>query len=332
LYILVRAVRDQNLYLFTHATTGLITMAMFKMNPMTATTKDRDAAKANGDRLAARLIAAEQAVVARRHEAEQLALDGAADAALDKAEAALRAALDRQSTIAAASTEAGKLLALLESKLAELADKQTRAATAVTVEAWATRLEEIGEEIGPLLSELADIAAKAFAAQIWDANGLATFSKACVSQIPDGCGLVARSVREYAVRVQTGLAGSTLLQAEAPRAAAVIAPSPVVRLFTLQNVSWTVDGRLMTMGKFTDCDLPVETAKRALACRACAPLDSDARRQWSNTRAITRPDPSECVSLDGAEIVKLDDTPVVDGQLTRIDRGKPYEATILRKA
>src|ERR1700738_2792166 len=159
-------------------------MAMFKENPMKATTRDRDAAHANCTRLATKLAAAEQAVIARRSEAQQLALDGADDAALDKAEAALRGALDRQGTISAASAEAAKLLALLESRLAEMHDREARAAPAAECEALAADLEAVGKEIVPLMTRLAAIGERAtkFCA---DGSALASYAALSKTQVPD---------------------------------------------------------------------------------------------------------------------------------------------------
>src|SRR5712671_3771709 len=120
-------------------------MALFPKSPEKTLERERDAAKINVDRLAARAVDAEKAVAARRGEAQQLAFDNADDGLLGKAEAALRGALDRQGTISAASVEAGKLLALLESQLAELLDKKQRSATSVELLAMADDLEQASQ-------------------------------------------------------------------------------------------------------------------------------------------------------------------------------------------
>src|SRR3981081_2999047 len=116
-------------------------MALFPKSPEKTLERERDAAKINVDRLAARAVDAEKAVAARRSEAQQLAFDNADDGVLGTAEAALRGALDRQGTISAASVEAGKLLALLELKIAELLDKKVRATTAAELAEMAISLE-----------------------------------------------------------------------------------------------------------------------------------------------------------------------------------------------
>jgi hypothetical protein len=60
-------------------------------------------------------------------------------------------------------------------------------------------------------------------------------------------------------------------------------------------------------------------------------MDSDVRRQWAGNRPVTHPPADECVSVDGAEVIKIGDAPVVDGTFVRIDRGPAYQAEI-RKA
>jgi hypothetical protein len=93
-------------------------LALFTKQPEKALTRDRDLAKANVDRLAAKISDAEVALIAAKSLAQSRALSGD-DGGLDAAEAAERAALHRHCTLSAAHTEAGKLLALLESQIAK---------------------------------------------------------------------------------------------------------------------------------------------------------------------------------------------------------------------
>jgi hypothetical protein len=70
-------------------------MAFLKSNPEKTLQRDIDAAQANRDRLSAKLVECETAIVERRGAARALARDGADDSALEKAEAAIRSAQDR---------------------------------------------------------------------------------------------------------------------------------------------------------------------------------------------------------------------------------------------
>src|ERR1700721_2004180 len=116
-------------------------MAFFKEAPIKALTRDRDAAKANADRLAVKLTEAEQAVIATKQAAQRAALDGD-DGGLDAAEIAERAALHRHSTLSAAKAEADKMLSFLEESIATVTDQKTRAATAASVNELADELTE----------------------------------------------------------------------------------------------------------------------------------------------------------------------------------------------
>ena len=91
-------------------------MAFFKsIDPLKAMQQSIDIARANRDRLAAKLAECKAAVIARKTAAQVIALDAAADeAALDNAEAATSAVEKRATTIAGAIDEAEQLLAKLE--------------------------------------------------------------------------------------------------------------------------------------------------------------------------------------------------------------------------
>lgn len=306
-------------------------MAMFQKAPDKLLAADLAAKIVERDRLIARLADAVAAVSSATSAATALAVNGATDAVLDGAEAKVRALSDRVTTLKAALVKVEATVVTLEGEYAAHLDQKTRRETGIQCEAMAERVEKIGLAMAPLMKELADVTGRAGAAEIWDARGLNTFAQNCVLQIPEGVALVAASIREHAGRVMAGMARATLLAPAVPAKTVAVAEPKVVRVFTLQNIKWTADDcRLMTISKFVDCDLPVETAKRALASRACAPMDSDVRRQWAGNRPVTHPFPDQCVSVDGADVVKIDAP--IDATFTRIDRGAPFEATILRKA
>jgi hypothetical protein len=306
-------------------------MAYFQKDPAKTMAADLAAKNAERAKLIARLTDAENAVVAATSAATELAVAGADDNQLDRAEGKVTAARERLSTLRAALARIGETIVALENAYAEHKDKTTRRQTARECEKMADDIEQVQKDIDPVLERLVAITARAAAAQIWDAAGLHTYADSSKTQIPAAIAAVALALREHGLRVMDGReARATLLTAEAPRVAVTVVEPVVVRVFTLQNISWTVDGRVTTASKFCDVDLPPETAKRALASHACAPTDSDVRRQWAGSRPMTHPDPDQCVSIDGAVIVALD-APVVDGQFVRVDRGPAYQAEF-RKA
>src|SRR3981081_679289 len=118
-------------------------MAIFKANPEKALQRDIDAAKANHDRLAAKLAECETAIVERRSTAQALARDGAEDGVLDKAETAVRSAQDRAATIAGAIADVDRQLTVLERTKAENADRKLRSETAAATELLAREVVDV---------------------------------------------------------------------------------------------------------------------------------------------------------------------------------------------
>jgi hypothetical protein len=148
-------------------------MAFFKEAPIKSLTRDRDLARSNRDRLTVRLNDAEQATISAKSLAQRAALDGD-DGALDVAEATEHASLRRLSTIGAALGESEKLLALLESQIAEMLDKKTRTATALATDALADELVEVAAAYHASTSALNEVCTRALAVTM-EANGLSVF-------------------------------------------------------------------------------------------------------------------------------------------------------------
>src|SRR5437879_10709219 len=102
-------------------------MALFKSsNPEKTVQRDIDTASRNRERVSAQLVEFEQAITRHAAVARQAALTGD-DAALDRAEAALRAAQDRSTTLKAALTEVDQQLEALERSKTEMADRKAPA-------------------------------------------------------------------------------------------------------------------------------------------------------------------------------------------------------------
>jgi hypothetical protein len=189
-------------------------MAFFKEAPIKGLTRDRDNALLNRDRLAAKLAEAEANVIATKSLAQRAALDGD-DGGLDAAEAAERAALHRHGTLAAAQTEASKLLAVLDEQLAAQLDKKTRTATAAEVTALADAFLQAGESFEIANSELVKITAKA-ALFVFEARGLEAYSASSAIEVPVAIGIIGELLREHGKMVLSGVAAATLPSPEAP--------------------------------------------------------------------------------------------------------------------
>src|SRR4051794_9635404 len=100
-------------------------MAPFsKPNVQKQIARDLDAARAGRQKMAQRLADAQAAAGKYRTTAQQLARDGADDATLERAEVALRAGQNRIATLTAALGETDASIAVLEQKLADIADQK----------------------------------------------------------------------------------------------------------------------------------------------------------------------------------------------------------------
>src|SRR5258708_24434221 len=133
---------------------------LFKTSPEKQLQRDIDAAKANRDRLAAKLAESETAITQHTEAARRLAVDDD-DAGLDRAEAAIRSAQDRATTIAGAIADVEAQLATLEQTKAENADRKLRSETAAATELLAREVVDVAAAFDAAAAALADCAGRA---------------------------------------------------------------------------------------------------------------------------------------------------------------------------
>jgi hypothetical protein len=210
----------------------------------------------------------------------------------------------------------------LEGQIAARLDETTRTATAAETNAMADELIQAAASFDIAIRQLGDISTRA-ALISFEATGLANFSASSRVEVPAAAGIVASLMRNYAAAVLEGSAPAILPTPEKPFTP-TIAPKPVTRrLFALRSVCWTnADGMLRDAQKFTDVDLPLDAADRAVAARACVEMNDPARKsnhnQWPG-----HPDPGQCYSLDEPSTTApaAPDEPI---QFKPLDRGKPY--------
>jgi hypothetical protein len=302
-------------------------MAFFKEAPIKGITRDRDTAKANRDRLAVRLGEAEQAVITSKSATQRAALDGD-DAALDTAETAERGALHRLSTIRAAHEAAGKLLALLESQLATMAEDKMRSATNAASLALADELISAGAAYDASTALLAEVCTRALAVTS-EANGLAVFTSSSLVEVRAAVEVVAGELRQHGRAVLNKLAKAEMPKPAAPAAKVVpLAKDPLVRVFATRAVRWRdADGAERCSGKFLDIDISAAQAKSALASGAALPISDPARKanlgSWPGHVSL-----NACYDLDAAAEAAPQHDPVVHSAFQPIDRGKPFTLKI----
>jgi hypothetical protein len=300
-------------------------MALFSKNPEKTAISDCDAARSNHDRLAARLADAESHVIACKTASQTAALDGD-DGSLDVAEAAERAALHRLDSLRAAHAAAGNLLADLEAKIAETTDKKTRAATASAVEALADEIVEAGDNYLTATKLFHAVCSRALTVSM-ELQGLHEFTRASGTEVAAALPVVAEVLREYGRAVLQGFAKAEMPLPEAPFKAVPITKPATRHLFALRAICWT-EGDLMRIGRrYTDVDLPVEIAARAIKARVCVEMNDPLRNRQTINAWPGHPDPASCFNLD-ADAAPLQHEATIHSAFERVDRGKPYALKI----
>jgi hypothetical protein len=301
-------------------------MALFSKNPDKTLVSDRDAAKSNHDRLAARLTDAEANVIACKTASQTAALDGD-DGSLDLAETAERAALHRLTSLRAAHGEAGKVLTALETQIAETTDKKVRTATAAATDELAAELIEAGA--GYLASTaLFNAVCARVKAVTMEANGLELFTASSQIEVSAAIPVVVECLRQHGRAVLNRLAPAEMPKPEPAPVKPVPVPAakapPVVTVFATKPLKWrNADGKQRSCGKCVDIDLPPETAERALACGAAVPLDNPLRKenlgQWPGHFSL-----AQCFDLDAAGTAAPQHAAITHSAFQVVDRGKPY--------
>lgn len=278
-------------------------MALFPKSAEKTLQRDRDAAKANVERLAIKLTASEDAVIASKSAAQRAALDGD-DAGLCASEVAGQGAVARLAIISDAYAAAEQILASLEAKIAAASEKTLRAATAAEANAMADDLIQAAAGFDIAIAALADVSTRA-ALIVFEATGLASFSTSSRTEVPQAAEIVAGLLREHAAAVLAGMAPAILPTPQKPFTPTIALKPVTRRLFTVQAISWTVDGMQRVAQKFTDADLPPDAAHRAIKARVCVEMNDPARNPSTHNQWPGHPDPAQCFSLDDTAAIDV---------------------------
>jgi hypothetical protein len=301
-------------------------MALFTKAPEKNLARDRDAAKANAERLAAKLAKAVAAVTVTKSNTQRAALDGD-DAALDLAETTERAALHHLATMRTACEAADKLLTLLESQLASVADEKTASATNAACLALADELLEAGRGYDASTALLNEVCTRALAVTM-EATGLCVFTASSRIEVKVATEVVAEEIRQHGRAVLNKLAPAAMPKVPEPPAKVVPkVPEPLTRVFATRAVRWRdADGSERCSGKFLDIDVSAAQAERALASGAALPMSDPARKanlgSWPGHVSI-----NACFDLDKDRAGPQHD-PIVHSAVQPIDRGKPFTLRI----
>src|SRR6202158_2024302 len=174
--------------------------------------KDKQAAR---QKLADRLSIAETVLGEKRVEAERLAVAGAANAQLDRAEANMRAVEDRAKTLRAALSEFDEQIVSTERVLADAKTQRDRNMVADEIEAMAAAIEQAAPGFGAGAAALVEAVTKR-AASMPEATRFSTSVDAMRGGVLSAADLICWELRSAAVRTRAGNANITLPAAPEP--------------------------------------------------------------------------------------------------------------------
>jgi hypothetical protein len=233
-----------------------IAMAFFKreLSPVErfeTALKDKQAAR---QKLADRLSIAETVLGEKRAAAERLAVAGAANAQLDRAEANMRAVEERAKTLRAALGEFDEQIALTERALAEAKAQRDRDTVADEIEAMAAAIEQAAPGFGAGASALVDAVTKS-AASVPEATRFSTSVDAVRREVLAAADLICWELRSAAVRTRAGNANMTLRAAPEPEQP----PPPEIErqlIYTLSPLLWREGTEVRRVPAFALVGLP----------------------------------------------------------------------------
>jgi hypothetical protein len=235
---------------------GDIAMAFFKreLSPVErfeSALKEKQGAR---QKLADRSAIAETVLGEKRAAAERLAVAGAANAQLDRAETNMRAVEERAKTLRAALAELDEQIASTERALAEAKAQRDRDAEADAIEAMAAAIEQAAPGFSAGAAALVEAVTKS-AASVPEATRFSTSVDAVRREVLSATDLVCWELRSAAVRTRAGNANITHRAAPEPEQP----PSPEIErqlIYTLSPLLWREGSEVRRVSAFALVGLP----------------------------------------------------------------------------
>jgi hypothetical protein len=208
--------------------------------------KDKQAAR---EKLAGRVSAAETALGEKRIAAEQLAIAGAADAQLDRAEAEMRAAEDRAKTLRSALTHLDEEIATAERELASVKAQRDCDTVADELELMAKAIEQAIPSYDTAAMALGQ-AITSRAASIPEATRFATNVDAVRREVLTAAYLICGELQSTAARTRAGNTNIAF--------GAASEPPEIERqlVYTLNPLLWRENGELRRAPSHARVELP----------------------------------------------------------------------------
>ena len=213
--------------------------------------KDKQAGRL---KLADRLRIAETVLEEKRAAAERLAVAGAANAQLDRADTDMRAVEERAKTLRAALVEFDEQIASTERALADAKGQRDRDVVAGEIEAMAAAIQQAAPGFGTGAAALVEAVTKS-AASIPEASRFATNVDAVRREVLAAADLICWELRSAAVRTRAGNANITFRATPEPEQPP---PSEIERqlIYTLSPLLWREGNEARTAPAFALVELP----------------------------------------------------------------------------
>jgi hypothetical protein len=213
--------------------------------------KDKQAAR---QKLADRLSNAETVLGEKRAAAERLAVAGAANAQLDRAEANMRAVEERAKTLRATLVEFDEQIASTERALVDAKAQRDRDIVADEIESMAAAIEQAAPGFGAAAVALVDAVTKS-PASMPEATRFSTNVDAVRREVLSAADLICWELRSAAVRTRAGNANIALRAAPEPEQPL---PPEIERqlIYTLSPLLWREGSEVRRVPAFALVGLP----------------------------------------------------------------------------
>ena len=205
-------------------------------------------------KLADRLSLAEAVVAEKRAAAERLAVAGASDAKLGRAETELRAVEERAKALRAELADTDEQVASTERTLADARAQRDRDLTADQIEAMAAAIEQAAPGFDAGAAALVNAVTKS-ATSVLEATRFSTSVDAVRREVLAATDLICWELRSAAVRTRAGNANVAIGVTAEPQPA----PSQEIDrqlIYTLNALLWREAGKARTAPAFALVELP----------------------------------------------------------------------------
>src|SRR3954449_1722690 len=205
-------------------------------------------------KLAEALSSAEIVLGEKRVAAERLAMAGASNAQLERAEANMRAVEDRAKALRAALAEFDEQVVSTERALADAKARRERELVADEIEAMAAAIERAAPGFSAGTAALIDAITKS-TASVPEATRFSTSVDAVRREVLSATELVCWELRTIAVRTRAGNANNVLCAPPEPEQP----PSPEIErqlIYTLNPLLWREGGEVRRVPAFALVGLP----------------------------------------------------------------------------